>query len=1039
MGYTAKHFVSLSDLTVQNLNEMELGIQEAHDDTEELDKRLTSLAIDISSITKDLNTLTQDSSAALQAIKDIDNILKQDEELSTVLKNYGTNFLSKDPQVLTDSELRNVYKNLCLTDYQFFKEVKLNGKQITGSTLEINYPEIDTSLNITSNNSVSNKAITQKFNTIESTFNYYTKTDVIYDHIFNTITSEMFLRQQEDQELKEGLENHTHNDMATKTFVRKEISLIPTPDVSGQINAHNLDKSAHPDIWEAINNMDLSDYALVNHNHDKIYSKLDHTHDYADSDHTHDYLPLNGGTLTGDLKVGDSSIGTNGYLKGTWLYTSSATELGKAPKDIAVIESGWIYKRSLANLKVDLGVPTDYAPSSHTHDYAPSSHTHDYLPLSGGTLTGTVTMTAGDFLARYVGVSSAGHETGTYSKVAILSDTDNGYIRYRTLSEMKSDLGVPTDYATSSHNHDGVYAPKTHTHDYATQSNIDTAISDLKTWLLGTGNADTIDTIKDIADIMEEHGDILDALANTYASKNHSHNNYLPLSGSFDDKGAIVAQMTGGIVLARNIPQTLRWQSDSASQNYYVYTRYDNNADEGLTFGTGNNKVSILFRTDGDTSSQWNAGTPTLHMKNNTVTINKVISGSKASYTLDVGGSIHGTTLYENGVSLASIYSTIHSHPYASNTHNHDSVYSKTHDHPYASDTHNHDSTYLKLSGGTMTGPLVLTGGDATSGVGNIQLSDNGQIIKQGTTSTLFGMSGGSLIVGSQSYNTKLRGKQTRPVYNDKDVAMYSDIPTDYATSGHNHDTVYSPIHSHDYVSLGTKTAATMNGTDNASMIVNVQDANLIPGCDIYAHVINMGGYSGGNYNSQIAMPYVNALTDSKMFIRTAKGSTWRDWREVITTGNIGSYAYPKTGGQLDGSMNIYSTGDNWGEGIRIHPSNNWAGVILCENSNSGTNGTSTNTWSIHNNEGTFGIYKNGSNSSATQYFRNENNQWAIKGDLATHFVKPVSNDTYSLGSTTNRFMQVVADEHVITQNGSSSVYWKINVDSNGNLVFKHS
>lgn len=63
-----------------------------------------------------------------------------------------------------------------------------------------------------------------------------------------------------------------------------------------------------------------------------------------------------------------------------------------------------------------------------------------YLPKAGGTITGTVTQTAGDMITNYCAVKSAGHETGSYTKIATLSST--GYIRYRTPAEMKTDLGV---------------------------------------------------------------------------------------------------------------------------------------------------------------------------------------------------------------------------------------------------------------------------------------------------------------------------------------------------------------------------------------------------------------------------------------------------------------------------------------------------------------------------------------------------------------------------------------------------------------------
>ena len=61
---------------------------------------------------------------------------------------------------------------------------------------------------------------------------------------------------------------------------------------------------------------------------------------------------LSGDTMTGDLKVGSSSIGTNGYIEGTWLKTTKATE---SAGDFATISGGWIYKRAPANVLGDIG------------------------------------------------------------------------------------------------------------------------------------------------------------------------------------------------------------------------------------------------------------------------------------------------------------------------------------------------------------------------------------------------------------------------------------------------------------------------------------------------------------------------------------------------------------------------------------------------------------------------------------------------------------------------------------------------------------
>lgn len=51
-----------------------------------------------------------------------------------------------------------------------------------------------------------------------------------------------------------------------------------------------------------------------------------------------------------------------------------------------------------------------------------------------------------------------------------------------------------------------------------------------------------------------------------------------------------------------------------------------------------------------------------------------------------------------------------------------------------------------------------------------------------------FGIDSTSAIVGDSSVSLKLGGKDARPTYNDAEMAMASDIPTDYAKSSHSHD-----------------------------------------------------------------------------------------------------------------------------------------------------------------------------------------------------------------------------------------------------------
>jgi hypothetical protein len=59
-------------------------------------------------------------------------------------------------------------------------------------------------------------------------------------------------------------------------------------------------------------------------------------------------MDKSGGTFTGNV--------SGKYFTGTWLQTTAATDLGRAPGKIAVLdESGWVYYRTPAELLADIG------------------------------------------------------------------------------------------------------------------------------------------------------------------------------------------------------------------------------------------------------------------------------------------------------------------------------------------------------------------------------------------------------------------------------------------------------------------------------------------------------------------------------------------------------------------------------------------------------------------------------------------------------------------------------------------------------------
>ena len=68
-------------------------------------------------------------------------------------------------------------------------------------------------------------------------------------------------------------------------------------------------------------------------------------------------LDKSGGTLTGNL--------TGKYLTGTWLQTTASTDLGRTPGKVAVLdESGWVYYRTPAEIKSDIGADAVVTTSS---------------------------------------------------------------------------------------------------------------------------------------------------------------------------------------------------------------------------------------------------------------------------------------------------------------------------------------------------------------------------------------------------------------------------------------------------------------------------------------------------------------------------------------------------------------------------------------------------------------------------------------------------------------------------------------------------
>ena len=102
---------------------------------------------------------------------------------------------------------------------------------------------------------------------------------------------------------------------------------------------------------------------------------------------------LSGDTMTGDLKVGSSSIGTNGYVEGTWLRTTKATE--SAGNFATISGDGWIYKRAPANVLGDIGGQAKITANGFLKGDGTGGITAD-KPIFYVTITGTVASPTAD-------------------------------------------------------------------------------------------------------------------------------------------------------------------------------------------------------------------------------------------------------------------------------------------------------------------------------------------------------------------------------------------------------------------------------------------------------------------------------------------------------------------------------------------------------------------------------------------------------------------------------------------------------------------
>lgn len=185
-------------------------------------------------------------------------------------------------------------------------------------------------------------------------------------------------------------------------------------------------------------------------------------------------------------------------------------------------------------------------------------------------------------------------------------------------------------------------------------------------------------------------------------------------------------------------------------------------------------------------------------------------------------------------------------------------------------------------------------------------------------------------------------------------------------------------------------------------------------------HILHFYWDNKKNWDSQMC---ISADSSPTVYVRgmTGQANTYGDWKTLLDSTNYTSYTVkkdgtgasgtwgiditgsatsatndsngkkisdtylPLTGGTISGLLSIKPNTNNWAQGIRIHPYNNWNSIVLCGTDNTGDSDTSAKTWSIHNNDGLFYITKNGSSSGTAYLSCVDDNVWRANGNILLH------------------------------------------------------
>ena len=234
------------------------------------------------------------------------------------------------------------------------------------------------------------------------------------------------------------------------------------------------------------------------------------------------------------------------------------------------------------------------------------------------------------------------------------------------------------------------------------------------------------------------------------------------------------------------------------------------------------------------------------------------------------------------------------------------------------------------LSGGTLTSPLKISGGDqSTASKISLNQSANGQITDS-STSPLFGfMSSTTLTVGDNGYALALRGSGTRPTYKGADLALYSDIatvPTDYIK--YTAQTLTDAQKSQARTNIGAGTSNFSGNYNDLSHLPTIPDP-------VTESIVSGWGFTKNKGTVTSVAVKMNGSEKGRV---TSSGTI--DLGTVLTSHQDISGLMPKSGGTFTGDVTVASGHHLKTDLIKSADDSKWIAEITPNGLEIGGNGT---------------------------------------------------------------------------------------------------